>query len=110
VPPSDVAPALNPMSRERFLPHLSSEFRIESDSQTATTGRLVEVTPATVIAGPAATFSSFSLLFVVPGGFAAESKVHVVRHAELGAMELFLSPVGKPGVEAYLEAVITQAA
>jgi hypothetical protein len=97
------------MSRESFLPHLGSEFDIESDPGTVTIGRLIDVSPATRLTAPHASFTSFSLTFAVPRAFPAESRVHVVRHPELGTMDLFLSPVGRPAREVHLEAVFNHA-
>jgi hypothetical protein len=101
--------AAKPMSRESFLPHQGSEFHIKSDEHITTVGKLVEVGPARTLHGNAGSFVSFALLFEVRPDFAAQSRMYVVSHEQLGSMELFLSPVGKSKRHVHLEAVFSQA-
>lgn len=88
--------------REDFLPHLNSTFRLDSAADCT----LVEVSAMQKHLSPSGQFSSFSLLFKVPDSFAAQSKIHELLHAQLGAMDLFLSPIGHG--QQHLEAVFSQ--
>jgi hypothetical protein len=88
--------------REDFLPHLNSTFRLDAAADCT----LVEVTTTQEHHSPSGQFKSFSLLFMVPAGFAAQSKIHELHHAQMGAMDLFLSPVGHG--QQHLEAVFSQ--
>ena len=90
------------MSREDFLPHLHSSFRLEATADCT----LVEVSAAQKHLGPVGEFSSFTLLFKAPVGFTAQSKIHQLLHAQMGQLDLFLSPVGR--AQEHLEAVFSQ--
>ncbi len=92
--------------RDDFLPHLKSAFQLDS----ATRCTLVEVSAARKMISPTAEFTSFSLLFTAPTGFAADSKIYHLTHAKMGAMDLFLSPVGRSNEQLHLEAVCSQCA
>jgi len=101
--PSPAAPG--GFSRERFLPHLHSVFQVE-DANLAL--RLEEVSAASTIAQGATVYACFSLLFEGPAGPAVESATYRLNHEELGALELFLSPVGRETTRTHYEAVFTQ--
>ena len=96
------------MSREAFLPHLRSEFERATAGGVAVACRLIEVGAAEELSGPAGRFTSFALLFAAPKGFDGESRIYQVRHARMGSMELFMSPVGKCDKEVRMEAVFSQ--
>ena len=101
--PADLesAPA-GEFSRERFAPHVGSEFHLAA---AGTACRLVEVGAAAPCAGPAGEFVSFSLLFSAAAGSPVESAIHTLRHPLLGEFDLFLSPVGLGDRQLHLEAV-----
>ena len=101
--PSQAAPC--GFSRERFLPHLHSVFEVEDANLTL---RLEEVSPASTIAQGTTVYTCFSLLFEGPAGPAVESATYRLNHGELGALELFLSPVGRETTRTHYEAVFTQ--
>lgn len=90
--------------REEFLPHLKSLFQLDSHSRCT----LVEVSAAQKIFSPTAEFTAFSLLFVAPGDFAAESKTYRLTHSHLGPLDLFISPVGRSKDQVHLEAICSQ--
>ncbi len=102
---SNARPADGMLRRNDFLPHLNSQFRLGSASETC---KLIEVGAEQKITSPTAGFVSFSLLFAAPAGFVAESKIHALSHAKLGTLELFISPVGDSKERVYLEAVCCQ--
>ncbi|MES2441063.1 MAG: hypothetical protein V4584_18515 [Verrucomicrobiota bacterium] len=100
------APSLSGMMRrDDFVPHVTSEFRLES---AGTSCKLVEVGEEQKTAAPAAEFVSFSLLFSAPRECVVESQVHQLTHGTLGTLQLFLSPVGNSKEHVYLEAVCSR--
>lgn len=101
--PTDPAPPAGSIRREDFLPHLNSEFQLDD-----TSCKLIDVSAAESLVSPTARFTSYSLLFAAPKDFVAESRIHRLSHARMETMDLFLSPVGKPGERVYLEAVCSQ--
>ena len=104
---SESAPAAGALRRDDFLPHLKSEFRLES----AGTGcKLVEVGAAQKLVSPTAEYVSFALLFTAPAGAVIESRIHQLSHAEMETLDLFISPVGQSKEHVYLEAVCCQRA
>ncbi len=109
-PPPASPPAGATVGREIYLPHLKSKFRLSSAALAATDCTLVEVGATRRSGSPAAEFNGFSLLFTAAAGFAGESAIYQVSHPELGAIELFLSPVGRSADQVTLEAVFSQRA
>lgn len=100
-PTADMAPARE-MSREDFLPHLHSSFRLDAGVECT----LVEVSAVQIHVTSVGQFSCFTLLFKAPFGSAIASEVHSLRHAQMGAINLFLCPVGR--TSEHLEAVFSQ--
>jgi hypothetical protein len=93
--------------RDGFHSYLGSDFQIEAGPD-STTCRLVNVSETDSMTAPAGRFESFSLLFSAPVNFPAESRIYRLSHPQMESMELFLSPVGKPGESIYLEAVCSK--
>lgn len=89
--------------RNAFLPHLQSEFDVESIAC-----RLIEVSPEMEMKSPTARFVSFSLLFSAPADFSGESRIYRLNHPQMGPMDLLLSPVGRSDEHVHLEAVFSQ--
>jgi hypothetical protein len=96
-----MAPARE-MRRADFLPHLQSSFRLA----TGVDCTLVEVGAAENHVTSVGQFTAFTLLFKAPLGSAVSSEVHSLQHAQMGAMNLFLSSVGR--TTEHLEAVFSQ--
>ncbi len=98
------------MSRAWFEPYLNTEFHLKVSALTAATLKLIEVSPANIITDKdkGINYSNFSLMFSGPKSSPEESKVYRVEHGVLGAMDLFLSPVGKYEGEVRLEAIVTR--
>lgn len=105
--PSAPAPPADLTGRDRFLPHLDSEFRLEAPSLSATC-RLVEVSETEIMVAPSARYASYSLLFSATKDFLAESRIYRLSHDRMETMELFLSPVGRSGDRVHLEAICNQ--
>lgn len=96
------------ISREAFVPYLESEFRLEAGPLTTKNIKLVDVSAAQKLRSKTAEFTAFSLLFAAPKKFEAESRVYHLVHEQMGAMDLFLSPVGRSKEHVHLEAVFSQ--
>lgn len=107
-PVAESVPVAGAMGREAFLPHLHSGFQLAVAGGADTTCTLVEVSAARTLVSPTARFTSFALMFSAPMGLVAESQVYHLQHAQMGALELFLTPVGKSAQQVYLEAVFSQ--
>lgn len=112
---TDSAPAAPDLTRDGsrrddFLPHLNSLFRVTSPTLASVDCKLVEISSTQKLTGPAGNFTAFSLLFSAPTGSVTESQIYQVSHPQMGSMELFLSPVGKPSDRISLEAVFSQRA
>jgi hypothetical protein len=83
-----------------FAGRVGEVFRIVVDDATALTTRLIDVTPASV-SGTTATTSPgaggrrpFSVVFRSAPGAPLPQQIYRVHHDELGALELFLVPIG----------------
>lgn len=100
----EVSSAGGDLQREKFLPHVNSNFRIDSGVDC----KLVEIGENMRISAPKETFVSFSLMFSAPKELAVESRIYRLSHPKLGDLDLFLSPVGRSEKCVYLEAVCCQ--
>lgn len=100
----EVSSAGGDLQREKFLPHVNSNFRIDSGVDC----KLVEIGENMRISAPKETFVSFSLMFSAPKELAVESRIYRLSHPQLGDLDLFLSPVGRSEKCVYLEAVCCQ--
>jgi hypothetical protein len=87
--------------RERFHAELNSTFQVVGGPVC----RLVKVSEVTVTAGPKARYAGYTLLFEAPLEYVAEPAAVKLLHAKLGAMELYLTAVGRPEGFSWLEAV-----
>jgi hypothetical protein len=96
--------------REWFEPHLNTHFQLKVGALTAATMKLTEISPAKVVTNhdKLVNYTTFSLTFTGPKSLPEDSQIYRVEHPELGAMDLFLSPVGRHSTERHLEAVFTQ--
>lgn len=95
--------------REAFLPHVNSEFTIIHEGHDSASCRLIEVGEESRTSSGKQTYVSFSLLFEAQPAFLREGGFCKVEHVKMGEMQFFLSPVGKPGRTALLEAVFNLA-
>jgi hypothetical protein len=102
-------PPLVDPTREKFVPHLGSEFQVDVNGVHRDC-KLIEVSPTSTLRAPKATYTAYTLLFEAHAAYKFESQIYKVKHATMGTMELFLSPVGDLKKKAYLEAVFTHRA
>lgn len=94
-----------------YSPLLNTEFTIERPGEPLATCLLVEVSPVRTMRTHKGDFTSFTLLFEAKPGILGEGGICRVGHPELAPMEIFLSPVGRPGGgRILLEAAFTQRA
>ncbi|OYW70611.1 MAG: hypothetical protein B7Z37_30220 [Verrucomicrobia bacterium 12-59-8] len=108
-PPEPAAPAPTLFQREAFLPHVDSEFTLIHEGDATASCRLLSVGPESRTSSSKQTYSSFSLLFEAQPTFLRDGGLCQVEHTVMGQMQFFLSPVGKPGRTALLEAVFNLA-
>lgn len=104
---SEAPPETTPSVSTKFLPHLKTNFTVQSESGSHAC-KLVEVSPEKHQVTPKATWATFSLFFEAPAGFLAEGGICRVSHPQMEEMELFLSPVGRTKDKALLQAAFTQ--
>jgi hypothetical protein len=90
---------LDKLTHLDFVPHLHQKFRMEAGAAEPIEVELVEVTELGLrTAPPGAPRQPFSLLFRGPKNLRIPQKIYRLEHEQLGAMELFLVPLG-PDVE-----------
>jgi uncharacterized protein DUF6916 len=89
-----------------FAGRVGELFRIAIDDATMLPTRLIEVTPAGTYAhGPRRT--PFSVVFRSPPGAPLPQRIYRLHHDELGALELFLVPIGPDEEGMLYEAVFS---
>ena len=96
---------LESLTHESFRPHLGSAFRAEYAPATSAMLTLVEVT----VLGGAATArrQPFSLLFRGPRAPVLPQRIYRLEHERMGALELFIVPLGPDGDGLRYEAIFT---
>lgn len=99
------SPASGVFNRNAFIPHLRSDFTLVHPGDDSAVCRLLEVGPESRISTPKGDYISFTLLFEANSAFLPEGGICRVQHAKMDKMEFFVSPIGKPGKKALLEAV-----
>jgi len=97
---------LESLDMTSFSGRVGELFRIAIDDATTLTTRLIEVTPAgTAERGPRRT--PFSLVFRSPPGAPLPQRIYRLHHDELGALDLFLVPIGPDDNGMLYEAVFS---
>ena len=97
---------LESLDMTSFTGRVGEAFRIATDDANGLTTRLIEVTPA----GSAARAhgrTPFSLVFRSPPGAPLPQRIYHIHHDELGALDLFLVPIGPDGEGMLYEAVFS---
>ena len=89
-----------------FAGRIGEPFRIVMDDATLLTTRLIEVTPADTPARGARR-TPFSLVFRSPPGAPLPQRIYRLHHEELGALDLFLVPIGPDADGMLYEAVFS---
>jgi len=80
-----------PIDQEAFAVHIGDAFAVAAGERTVAL-QLVEVKKFGSAAG--AGRQPFSLLFLGPAAPVLPQRIHPLRHPELGALEIFLVPIG----------------
>jgi hypothetical protein len=86
-----------------FTPLVGSEFQLEPQGATPLPARLLQA-QAGRYAGDAAR-APFSLVFEAPAQPVLPQSTYRLQHAVLGALEIFLVPVGRSATGVHYEAV-----
>jgi len=79
------------LDASRFQPHVGSTFTVDSGDPAP-----IELTLTGVEVPPGLDEGDvcFSLLFNGPAGTPLDQRIHQLHHGELGALELFVVPIG----------------
>ena len=85
----------------RFRDHVGSTFNIKELSRSV---RLTDVTESRLHPE----IEQYSLIFAGEPGAPVEHGTYTFRHSGLGAIDMFISPVGKPGSTPVYEACFSQ--
>lgn len=95
--------ALDSLTAEDFRPHLGTGFRLADESIEF---ELVELTPHGGSARPGSRVA-FSVVFRGPSQPVLEQRIRRLEHDRMGALELFLVPIGPDTTGMRYEAVFT---
>jgi hypothetical protein len=99
---------LDRLAKKDFDPHVGDRFELELDAGRTLPLELLSSHPLSSDTVESATRAPFSLIFRSPGEQRhAPQQIYTVRHAELGALELFLVPIGPDDGGMRYEAVFT---
>ena len=97
---------LESLDMTSFAGRVGEQFRIAIDDANVLTTRLIEVTPAGTPA-LAHRRTPFSLVFRSPPGTPLPQRIYRLHHDELGALDLFLVPIGPDDDGMLYEAVFS---
>jgi uncharacterized protein DUF6916 len=97
---------LEDLTHESFRPHVGTPFRVEYAPVTSATITLFEVT---VLGGGAETArrQPFSLLFRGPRAPVLPQRIYRLEHEQMGALEIFMVPIGPDADGMRYEAIFT---
>ncbi len=90
--------------RDAFLAQVNTSFVLDGHISS----KLLGVSEIQNFRGREVSYESYALQFRINSNTPLESRIYQVSHPQLGAIELFLSPVGKSSDFTTLEAVICQ--
>ena len=98
---------LDQMTIEAFQPHVGSSFWAEFPNGAKVELRLTSA--AKVMESEAARLDRqpFSLFFIGPKSYMLQQHIYHITHEQLGAMDIFLVPVGEDAEKYQYEAVFT---
>ncbi len=91
--------------REAWAEALGSRFLLAAEGGGLLPLTLTEVRPEPPLAG----YEQFSALFLGPAAFVLPQRTYALRHEGLGALALFLVPVGRDAAGTRYEAVFSRA-
>ncbi|PYT00796.1 MAG: hypothetical protein DMF63_05680 [Acidobacteria bacterium] len=89
------------VDRDNFAEVLGSKFTLKASGEQSVDIELTEVSALKERPGN----SSFSLIFTVPESYRVEQGLFDLEHSTLGAMQLFLVPVGIKKARQELQAI-----
>ncbi len=99
---------LDKLTHEDFIPYLHQRFHMGVDASDAMEIELVEVTElGRKTSPPGAARQPFSLLFRGPKDLRAPQQIYRLEHEEMGAMEIFLVPLGPDAEGMRYQAIFT---
>ena len=83
------------LTMEMFSDKIGQPFAIDEPNAPAIELTLIKAEPLPTYNLPPAARAPFSLLFTTTGDFVLMQRIYALRHAALGALTIFLVPVGK---------------
>ena len=88
--------ALDMLEHSQFEPHVGTRFRLHAGDGSIQELELVEVSAHSASGAPAQASirTPFSMMFRGPSGPPCPQKIYKLEHAALGALEIFLVPLG----------------
>ena len=95
--PNSKSPVLEPLDLTTFAERVGDVFRLAVDEKTTVDARLIEATPSSAASTsppPNGWRVPFSLVFRGPGGPPLPQRIYRLEHPELGALDVFLVPIG----------------
>jgi uncharacterized protein DUF6916 len=99
---------LERLAKDDFDPFVGDEFELELGDDTPLALELISSDSLSSATVETLTRAPFSLTFRSPGELRhAPQRIYTVRHAELGALAIFLVPIGPDEVGMRYEAVFT---
>jgi hypothetical protein len=99
---------LDRLDKGDFDPHVGDEFELELGAESTLSLELIAADPLSSGTVARATRAPFSLIFRSPGERRhAQQRIYTVRHPVLGALDIFLVPIGPDEGGMRYEAVFT---
>ena len=94
---------------EHFEPRIGQVFTVRLDAGQAVETRLISATRLGPASSPPQGRRAFSLVFLGPMSPVLRQSIYTVEHTELGALDIFIVPVGPDGEQRGMryEAVFT---
>lgn len=90
-----------------FVPHLHTRFFLAVDDATTFPMELVEAAESRFNPGVEGRRQPFSTVFLGPGDVVLPQGIYRLTHPEMGALDLFLVPIGVDASGVRYEAVFT---
>jgi len=90
--------------RAAFVGHVDSDFAVDAGQRAPLTMRLVDVEDM----GSTPEREAFALHFHAPQEMPPHQGVYRIEHDQLGAMDVFVVPIGREGDRLVLEAVFNR--
>ncbi len=98
---------LDELKSTDFSPYLGQTFHVSFESQSLLSAELIEVTELSSGRGESDQRRSFSLVFRGPKTPVLRQRIYEIEHQEMGALGLFLVPIGPDEEGMRYEAVFT---